>query len=341
MKPYPISIINILILWLFIGCGEKPGQQDLDPVPDAKPVSLSQAPTVHQSQASSPAHGIVFRNGLYYKIGTETPFAGKYEEMFDDGKPRSSINFLNGQKDGTEKAWSENGTLVLDANFSAGKRHGITQSWNEDGQLMTQSQYLNDLLHGPSTTWFPNGHKDTEVVHKFGKIEGKALSWHSSGEKARETVHINNQKHGIETHWNTDGKVIYQALFDNGLLSKTLIKLEAPLEYPNPEEGQSSSLQSELIMEPPEPQEIRFLALDSVQVVVRSETSDNVLLSKSFKKDESIVLPMSGSIKILTSKAENLVLSKDGAEMNLDGTGILTRKILLKQDGSLEIQATN
>jgi len=94
-------------------------------------------------------------------------------------------------------------------------------------------------------------------------------------------------------------------------------------------------------MEPPEPQEIRFLALDSVQVVVRSETSDNVLLSKSFKKDESIVLPMSGSIKILTSKAENLVLSKDGAEMNLDGTGILTRKILLKQDGSLEIQATN
>jgi len=66
-----------------------------------------------------------------------------------------------------------------------------------------------------------------------------------------------------------------------------------------------------------------------------------VLLSKSFKKDETVVLPMGGNIKILTSKAENLILSKDGADMNLDGTGILTRKILLKKDGSLEIQGDN
>ena len=53
------------------------------------------------------------------------------------------------------------------------------------------------------------------------------------------------------------------------------------------------------------------------------------------------MLPMGGNIKILTSKAENLILSKDGADMNLDGTGILTRKILLKKDGSLEIQGDN
>ena len=341
MKAFYLSLIFTLTLMLFSSCGEKPGQQNIDPIPESKPVSSSLDPIDRQPPTSPPTHGIVSRNGLYYKGSSETPFTGKYEEAFDDGKPRSSINFLNGQKDGVEKAWSETGTLLLDANFSGGKRHGTTKSWDETGQLMTHSNYLNGLLHGVSATWFSNGQKDTEAVHKFGKTEGKALSWHSSGEKASESVYANSQKHGIETQWNTDGKVTYQALFDNGQLSKILVKPEAPLVYPKSEAEQSSSAQAEPILEPPAPQEIRLLALDAVQVVVRAANTDKVLLSKSFKKDETVVLPMSGNINLLTSKAENLVLSKDGAEMNLDGTGILTRKILLKKDGSLEIQGDN
>ena len=339
MKAFYLSLIFAIPLMLFVSCGEKPGQQKVDPIPESKPAPPSLDPIDRQSPGSPPTHGMVSRKGLHYKGSSETPFTGKYEEAFDDGKPRSSINFLNGQKDGAEKAWSENGPLLLDANFSGGKRHGTTRSWDETGQLMTQSNYLNGLLHGVSATWFSNGQKDTEAVYKFGKIEGKAFSWHSSGEKASESVNTNNQKHGLETHWNAEGKVTYQAQFDNGQRSKVLVKPTEPLVYPKSE--QSSSAQAEPILEPPAPQEIRFLALDTVQVVVRAANSDKVLLSKSFKKDETVVLPMGGNIKILTSKAENLILSKDGADMNLDGTGILTRKILLKKDGSLEIQGDN
>lgn len=265
------------------------------------------------------------------------PFSGKYEETYEDGSPHMEIHLANGQKHGVEKSWSEDGAPLIEANFSEGNRHGTTKSWHENGQLMSESEYLNGLLHGSSTTWHPNGKKDTEAVYKFGKIEGKMISWHASGDKTTETNYKNNQKHGMDTSWDAEGKILSQVRFNNGVLAEILVEPKIPLNYTDPEDPEPE----DPVLELPVPQEIRFLAIDEVQVVVRDLASEKVLLSKSFQKDETVVLPLTGNFKILASKGENLVLSKDGADTQLVGGGILNRVVMLKEDGSLEIRAGN
>jgi hypothetical protein len=81
MKAFYLSLIFTLTLMLFSSCGEKPGQQNIDPIPESKPVSSSLDPIDRQPPTSPPTHGIVSRNGLYYKGSSETPFTGKYEEV--------------------------------------------------------------------------------------------------------------------------------------------------------------------------------------------------------------------------------------------------------------------
>ena len=343
MKALFLPALTASSLLLIAGCSENPGQKTVgqpDGVktePPAPPTVESNVPDMLPPPPSPPPRGLVSRNGLFYKDSGKKPFSGKYEETHEDGSPHMEIHLANGQKHGVEKSWSEDGTLLVEANFSEGKRHGTTKSWYENGQLLSESGYLNGLLHGSSTIWHPNGKKDTEAVYKFGKIEGKMISWHVSGDKATETDYKNNQKQGMDTRWDAEGKIFSQARFNNGVLVEILVEPKIPLNYTESENPESE----DPVLKPPVPQEIRFLAIDAVQVVVRDLASEKVLLSKSFQKDETVVLPLTGDFKILASKGENLVLSKDGADTQLDGGGILNRVVMLKEDGSFEIRAGN
>jgi len=336
--PAPLLILGLLLA----SCGEKPGEQAVNkPVPDPVPPTSEPEPgtgTDVQEMLPPPPtvpQGLVNRDGLYYKDADGTPYTGKYEETYSDGQPSLEINLVDGIKEGVEKSWSEAGTLQLEGNFKAGKRHGATRSWYENGQPLSESSYLNGLLHGPSTTWFANGQKDTQAVYTFGKIEGKSTSWFESGAKATEATYRNNVLHGLQTRWDEAGEVLAQARHDNGVLAEVLVELSVPLEYPPVEEP----AEEDPILEPPTPQEVRFTALDAVQVVVRDSTSDKVLLSKTFQKDEAVVLPLTGDFKVLASKGENLLLTKDGADTHLGGTGLVhNREVVLTKDGALQVQ---
>ena len=326
---------------LLSSCGDKPGNQrvekpETNTTPDNLQTETSPASNAPEMLPPPPEPlSLVSRDGLFYKGSDTTPFTGKYEETFDSGSPRMEINLVNGIKEGLEKSWSEEGKLLLEGNFKGGQRHGVTKSWHENGQILSESSYLNGLLHGPSRTWFANGQKDTEAVYTFGKIEGKSLSWFDSGAKATEAHYRDNILHGLETRWDNEGKILSQTRYDNGTVAEVIVESEVPLEYPAAEEV----AEEDPVLEPPAPQEVRFTALDAVQVVVRDSDSDKVLLSKTFAKDEKIVLPISGNFKVLASKGENLLLSKDGADTQLGGSGLINnREVVLTEAGALQIQ---
>ena len=99
------------------------------------------------------------REGIYYLVGSDTPYTGKATSLYENGQKWSEANFKDGKLDGLAVGWHENGQKESEVNFKDGKFHGL---WTE---------------------WHKNGQKKSERNYKDGKeVEDSAKYWNSKGE---------------------------------------------------------------------------------------------------------------------------------------------------------------
>jgi len=70
---------------------------------------------------------------------------------------KSRIPYVNGQKHGVERAWYENGHLMMEHTFVDGKRHGRWRWFFPDGRPNLEANYVNGELLGPWRMWDPDG----------------------------------------------------------------------------------------------------------------------------------------------------------------------------------------
>jgi antitoxin component YwqK of YwqJK toxin-antitoxin module len=54
---------------------------------------------------------LVKRDGIYYKKFSDTPFTGKTTEYYDSGQLKIKVNYKNGEREGDETSYYENGQL--------------------------------------------------------------------------------------------------------------------------------------------------------------------------------------------------------------------------------------
>ena len=133
MNPLPLFLIIVTLPLLLGGCGEK-----------------------HEGVN---AEAVEEREGIYYLVGSDTPYTGKSFALWKNGKKRDEGNYKDGKKHGLWIAWHENGKKHVEVKAKDGKYDGLWTAWHE------------------------NGKKGMEANYKEGrKVEGSEKFWNNKGE---------------------------------------------------------------------------------------------------------------------------------------------------------------
>ena len=101
---------------------------------------------------------IEVRKGIIYLMGSDTPYTGKYFQLYESGKKEVETNFKDGKMDGLEVWWYSNGQKQRETNYKDGKLDGLDAQYYENGQKECEETYKDGKLL-TAVAWKPNGEK--------------------------------------------------------------------------------------------------------------------------------------------------------------------------------------
>ena len=129
---------------------------------------------------------------------TKQPVTGIVFENHSNGQNSSIENFRNGEWEGTQTYWYEDGTKQLEVKYKNGKQNGISKKWYKNGQLEVETSWTDGKSDGKvDRGWFENG----QLKYQGGK------GWYSNGALRYETK-MEGGKIIFSKCWDVDGNVI-------------------------------------------------------------------------------------------------------------------------------------
>ncbi|MDR0228916.1 MAG: hypothetical protein LBI72_07620 [Flavobacteriaceae bacterium] len=155
---------------------------------------------------------LTYKNGIFYKVGSTTPFTGKAIAYGDKGKIVTETSYVNGKKEGAFKKYHQNGVLEEEGsykqkkkegefksyyssgkpntveNYVDGKREGIVKEYYDSGQLKSESQYKNDQKDGKASLYYSNGQLKVSLTYKEGREDEYDKVYSAAGETFLEII---------------------------------------------------------------------------------------------------------------------------------------------------------
>ena len=224
MNPVPFILLAISLPLLLGGCGEK---------------------TVNVEELEE-------REGIYYLVGSDTPYTGKVFLFHEKGQKSGEINVKNGREDGLSVSWHENGQKKVEVNFKDGLQNGLAIGWYDNGQKESERNFkdgveisvkywnskgvegVNDkaleirkggimYLEGSDTPYtgkvflfHENGQKEMKGNYKDGKKDGLDVSWYENGQKWSETNWKDGKEDGLHVWWYDNGQKSMEQNYKKG-----------------------------------------------------------------------------------------------------------------------------
>ena len=160
---------------------------------------------------------------------------GAITEAYEDVPHLSkvTVNDLNGDmylegdlyKGEKHGAWIEyhpaSKNIKLVENYFEGEKQGIELNFDENGFLLFKAFYHNNTLHGEYVTY--SKRKVTEVkTYNFGVLEGPLSKFYTSGKIMEESYYMNGQMDGVATWYDQEGNVKFKYQYENGELIQEL-----------------------------------------------------------------------------------------------------------------------
>ena len=112
------------------------------------------------------------------------------------GTRKSEGRFVNGERDGLQRTFSKNGTLIKQGVFAAGRRLGAHEEWFASGQRMKSEAYVEDQLEGVRRVWDREGLLMQLENYVGGKRHGRWSDFHPKDGAPREWGEFD---HGVRT----------------------------------------------------------------------------------------------------------------------------------------------
>ncbi len=106
----------------------------------------------------------------------------KYKFVYKNGKTEVETDYLDGLKDGAQKAFYPSGKLKREGNYINNNREGIWKYYNEIGMITKIACYKNDEPDSTLTTYHDNGKLKTIVKYEDGLITDTARYYNPLGE---------------------------------------------------------------------------------------------------------------------------------------------------------------
>ncbi|MCP4923188.1 MAG: toxin-antitoxin system YwqK family antitoxin, partial [bacterium] len=164
MNPVPLFLIIVTLPLLLGGCGEKHEAE-------TKPVEEKQQEVKPELEGVENVE-LRFREDIAYLKGSDTPYTGKFYELYPSGKRNWEGSQKDGKPDGLHRGWHENGQKGEEVNFKDGKLDGLAFMWHENGQKEREGNYRDGKPDGLHREWYENGQKGVEENYKEGKLNG-------------------------------------------------------------------------------------------------------------------------------------------------------------------------
>jgi antitoxin component YwqK of YwqJK toxin-antitoxin module len=116
---------------------------------------------------------------------------------------RTDTFYVDGQKEGWELEWNQDGTLRAACEYKAGVRDGQAfrqfATWSEEGP------YAHDVKHGVWTLMRRTGGKLRAESWQHGKLHGRYERWHGNGELAEDGLYDQGARYGQWSWWHDNG----------------------------------------------------------------------------------------------------------------------------------------
>lgn len=82
---------------------------------------------------------------------------GRYESKDSNGKLKSVVNYVHGQKQGTSYLYYPNGKVHLEMTYDRNLRQGMSKKYYKTGELYAATPYVNNKIEGIRETYFESG----------------------------------------------------------------------------------------------------------------------------------------------------------------------------------------
>jgi antitoxin component YwqK of YwqJK toxin-antitoxin module len=132
-------------------------------------------------------------DGVYYE--GDTLFTGSYSATFDNGKPRITMNIVDGLKEGEVKVYFENGELNEIRSYKRNVMNGTWLTYNDKKIRIAEAHYINGKKDGKWFIWDDNGWLIYELEYTAGEKTGIWKNYDKNGNivSERSYMKIENQ----------------------------------------------------------------------------------------------------------------------------------------------------
>ena len=141
MRNLLLFAVLVILPLLLGGCGEKSSPEG------SKSTSVNQTALSEEVKPEEPVaetkpklegvneDELEFREDIAYLKGSDTPYTGKFYELYPSGKRNWEGSQKDGKPDGLHKGWHENGQIRREENYKDGERvEGSKKFWNNKGE---------------------------------------------------------------------------------------------------------------------------------------------------------------------------------------------------------------
>jgi antitoxin component YwqK of YwqJK toxin-antitoxin module len=119
------------------------------------------------------------------------------------------VFFLNGKKNGIEKWYGRDRSILDETPYTNGKVNGIVKSHFRSGKLLYQCPYINDSANGTEKLYFEDGKLNSLIPYINSKQNGLKKDYDENGRLISETPYINDRIKGTKRdyYYYADGKL--------------------------------------------------------------------------------------------------------------------------------------
>jgi hypothetical protein len=130
---------------------------------------------------------------LFYN---RTYFSGNLFQLFPSADTAFVISFLNGLQEGTTRKWYLNQQIAEERIYVSGKKEGTHKAWWEDGKPKFIFEVIDDAYSGELQEWYSSGQLAKLFHYKNGQEEGPQKMWWADGRLRANYVVRNGKKYG-------------------------------------------------------------------------------------------------------------------------------------------------
>lgn len=165
---------------------------------------------------------LAYKNGIFYKVGSITPFTGKAISYGDGNKIVSEINYVEGKREGISKKYYADGVLEEEGIYKQKKKEGTFKYYYPTGKLKSVEDFVNGDREGIVKNYYSSGCLEGEWQYKKDQKDGPAILYYANGQLKVQMDYKEGRESSYDKVYNGAGVLIMEIIKskDNHFIAK-------------------------------------------------------------------------------------------------------------------------